>query len=814
MKHYLLQCDSKETSKVSNTLPALSKLETIHLIPEARLEPDIKVSRSVLRKLNESVDTSRLDKIEPHSIILAQGRSSIAITRDANFTPSSFLVPEMCSFYHPKLQALVFPIFEKTVRKSPPFGYMMNLFNLQVQRALSIEVFPDRKFLDPSWTILNSMDQVNIQNQIITIDLETTGLNARRDSITYFSFAADVNTGYVINWKGNEQAIINFILQNKIVGQNIKFDLIFLHENGLDLSRVDLVWDTRNGAHVINETQPSSLSFQSWIYSEMGGYDYEVKSLFKTNDDLMSSNDLGMHNLDLYKYAAYDALSTYRAYVCQKNILDQNDKLFRYFTGIVVPTVMAFAKIEKNGIMVSDSKIQKTRDSIYKDMNILGEEIRKFFDQPDCDFIRSPKKLSDLFEKHGVDTGERTPSGQMKTGAAELTQLSRSGFEIAGKIAEYKSLYSLANSFMTRRGAEKGLGQYIESNSRIYPIFNIMTAQSHRFTSSNPNLQNIPKNKIIRDAFIQTPGYYLCEFDASGLQLRIVAAQSNDPIMKKAFMNNEDLHSRTAYEMFANEYSFAEYEEALKLGNDEDKKTWATMKAGGDDAQYHRYMRLADKAKYYRQIGKCSNFSLVFNGGAHSFAIQLKAVWDANALKLFCEQNGIKQTTMEEDYIKSAQFLIKKFFNSYKGIKQWIMNRKKMTSKDYFIYSPYGARRYILENKFGCETTDAKKMKHAWNIACNTTVQSSEVCIVCLAILRILHHIETCNLKSRILGMIHDSVVVEIKIEEFAIMRKIIFDAFEYPNPEDNEVPIKGELNVADTEKGDIWGFGKVYTKR
>ena len=183
----------------------------------------------------------------------------------------------------------------------------------------------------------------------------------------------------------------------------------------------------------------------------------------------------------------------------------------------------------------------------------------------------------------------------MKVGAEQLKILSsrHTGDTAAAftNIMNFKRNSTLI-SLLSDKDSGKGLAQHVHKNGRIYPIFQVMMATSHRFKCSNPNLQNIPKDKAIRSIFQAPDGFYMAEFDAAGLQLRLVAAQSNDEVMINTFKNSDgDLHSVTARNLFAPDMSIEDF------------------KKRKGESPY----------KEMRKSAKFCNFGLVFNTTAKTF---------------------------------------------------------------------------------------------------------------------------------------------------------------------------------------------------
>jgi DNA polymerase-1 len=164
--------------------------------------------------------------------------------------------------------------------------------------------------------------------------------------------------------------------------------------------------------------------------------------------------------------------------------------------------------------------------------------------------IDSPKQLGEiLFEKLNLPGGKRLKkSGQYSTDAAVLEGLAEK-HELPRKIIEYRTRAKLKSTYID------ALPKFIQADTgRLHTTFNQTVARTGRLSSSNPNLQNIPIGDEfglrIRSAFVADPGTRLISADYSQIELRVLAHLSQDPLLIEAFTRDEDIHSRTALEIF------------------------------------------------------------------------------------------------------------------------------------------------------------------------------------------------------------------------------------------------------------------------
>ncbi len=215
---------------------------------------------------------------------------------------------------------------------------------------------------------------------------------------------------------------------------------------------------------------------------------------------------------------------------------------------IELPLASALADVELIGIRLDPSILAKMSGEFDKELTTLTREI---YDLAGGAFdINSPKQLGEiLFEKLKLPGGRRLKkSGQYSTDASVLESLAER-HELPRKIIEYRTRTKLKSTYID------ALPKYINPGTgRLHTSFNQTVARTGRLSSSNPNLQNIPIGDEfglrIRSAFVAEPGWMLISADYSQIELRVLAHMSEDPLLIEAFSRNEDIHSRTAQEIF------------------------------------------------------------------------------------------------------------------------------------------------------------------------------------------------------------------------------------------------------------------------
>ena len=245
--------------------------------------------------------------------------------------------------------------------------------------------------------------------------------------------------------------------------------------------------------------------------------------------------------------AAEDADVTWRLYKTLKPRLATEGGT-RIYERVDRPLVPVVAQMERHGIKVDRTRLAKLSEEFAGEIARLEKEIHAI---AGTEFtVGSPKQLGEiLFDTLGYKGGKKGKSGQYSTDQSVLERLSGEGAEIAGKVLEWRQLAKLKNTYTD------ALQQAINPDTgRVHTSYSLVGAQTGRLSSTEPNLQNIPiRTEIgrqIREAFVADDGNVLLAADYSQIELRLAAHMADVPTLKEAFAQGEDIHSRTAIEMF------------------------------------------------------------------------------------------------------------------------------------------------------------------------------------------------------------------------------------------------------------------------
>jgi DNA polymerase-1 len=392
---------------------------------------------------------------------------------------------------------------------------------------------------------------------IFAIDTETTSKHPTKAELVGISFSFRENQGFYIpightfpdEFKQPEKEeilrIFKPVLENpeiKKVGQNIKYDYIVLSRFGIVMQGI--AFDTMIASYLLNP----SVRGHSLDRIAMNLFGYKTISYEEVAGK--GRNQVGFQQVPIKEavnYASEDADITFMAYQhFKKEIKEQN--LSDLMEKIEIPLITVLANMEMEGIKVDKNVLKHLSNTFALELANLEKEIYSLAGE---EFnINSSQQLGTiLFEKLKLKTIKKT---KKKTGYSTdvevLTRLAET-HELPERLLRYRTLGKLKSTYVD------ALQKLINKETgRIHTSFNQTITVTGRLSSSNPNLQNIPirkkEGRKLRKAFIPEDGHTLISADYSQIELRILAHCAEDDILIEAFNNDEDIHARTALEVF------------------------------------------------------------------------------------------------------------------------------------------------------------------------------------------------------------------------------------------------------------------------
>lgn len=325
------------------------------------------------------------------------------------------------------------------------------------------------------------------------------------------------------------------------IGQNLKYELVVLDKYGLDINPVS--FDTMIAAHMIDSSRNSySLDELSKFYLE-----HQMISYKDVTGSGKSKIDFDEVELEVARdYASEDADV---AMLLSKILAPQLEEinLTDVFRNIELKFIRVLAKIEINGVKIDADKLK----DLSREFESLLKEIEKeIFSEVGYEFnLNSPLQLREvLFDTLDLPQKKLTKKGEPSTDVEVLTDLSKFHL-VPEKVLEHRTLSKLKSTYVD------SLPKLINPDTgRIHTSFNPVGSSTGRLSSSDPNLQNIPiktaQGRRIREAFVPEQGYTLLSSDYSQIELRLLAHFSKDDNLVEAFLNDSDIHNRTAAEIF------------------------------------------------------------------------------------------------------------------------------------------------------------------------------------------------------------------------------------------------------------------------
>jgi len=331
------------------------------------------------------------------------------------------------------------------------------------------------------------------------------------------------------------------------IGQNAKYDLNVLAQHGIAVAPID---DTMvmsfaldagrgeegiGGGHGMDELAQRHLGHQCIAFKEVCG----------TGKSAISFAEVQLPRAT--EYAAEDADVTWRLHALFAPRLSAEGAT-RIYQRVDRPLIPVVAAMERRGILVDREKLAGLSATFATRIAELEGEIHGLAGQPFT--VGSPKQLGEiLFDKMGLKGGKKGKSGQYSTDQSVLEKLAEEGTPMAAKVLDWRQLAKLRSTYTEALQAAIN-----PATGRVHTSYSLVGAQTGRLSSTEPNLQNIPIRtdigRRIRDCFVADAGNVLLSADYSQIELRLAAHMADVPALKEAFAEGEDIHARTAQELF------------------------------------------------------------------------------------------------------------------------------------------------------------------------------------------------------------------------------------------------------------------------
>lgn len=395
------------------------------------------------------------------------------------------------------------------------------------------------------------VDYLLLQKEIC-FDTETTDLDAMKAELVGLSFSYIEGEAYYIPVSSDQaetQEILELlrpVLENESIlkiGQNVKYDMLVLKNYGIEVKGT--LYDTMLAHYLI---EPEGKHGMDWLAQQYLYY----KPVSIT--ELIGKKGKGQGNMrdvdedEVTAYAAEDADITLRL----KGKLDpiiQSNGLKKLFDEVENPLIRVLTDMEFEGVRIDTGSLAELSVALEEESKEIEKRV---YELAGVRFnLASPKQLGEvLFEKLKLDPkAKKTKTGQYATGEEILSKMADE-HEIAQAILDHRQMVKLKSTYVD------ALPTMINSKTgRIHTTYNQFVAATGRLSSINPNLQNIPirtsRGREIRKAFVpRDENHVLLSADYSQIELRLMAAFSQDESMLEAFRNGRDIHVATAAKIF------------------------------------------------------------------------------------------------------------------------------------------------------------------------------------------------------------------------------------------------------------------------
>ena len=387
----------------------------------------------------------------------------------------------------------------------------------------------------------------------VAVDTETSSLDPHQANLIGISLSSVLGKAcYIpIGHKSEKCLDKNSVLKKlkplledpsiKKIGQNIKFDFIVFFKHGIELNSIEdtmlmsYVLDAGRNRHNMDTLAEIHLDHKTITFKDLVGSGKKEIKFSEVN--IEKAKD----------YAAEDADVTFRLYKKFKKSL-QIEKISHIYEIFEKPMIKILAFMEIEGIKIDNKflktlslKFQKKIEKIQKEVFKLS---KKEFN------IASPKQLGEIiYNDLKIANLKKTKKGSFATSASVLEDLAFKGHKFPQLVLDWRQLSKLKNTYSDT------LPEHINPiTKRVHTSFLLAATTTGRLASSDPNLQNIPiksdDGKDIRKAFIAEKDHILISADYNQIEMRILADLADVKELKKAFKNNEDIHSLTASQIF------------------------------------------------------------------------------------------------------------------------------------------------------------------------------------------------------------------------------------------------------------------------
>ncbi|PWL79518.1 MAG: hypothetical protein DBY24_06705, partial [Prevotellaceae bacterium] len=706
-----------------------------------------------IKKCKQHLD-KEIAAVQP-TYVLVLGAQALKATVDGSITELNGVMVEKDGIkYMPSYSP---GIVYRDPGKSPFVEKAMNNFKAMMEGSLEGLPELDIRLITNMRELKRAFHHLKDNNYLhLSYDIETTGLVRFEDEVNLFGFGND-QVQYIIPLgarysplKGARLAqrklirtCVNWLNRNAkaLVAGNGKFDDLFLkYHFGV---KPNITFDVVLASHILNENTPNGVKENAVL--ECNAPEWDVDKDLKTGKYKTREK-----YQEYLTYLGYDIYYEYKLYRVFHKKLKQDRALMKLFYHLYMPGIISYETVEEHGVFIYPQQFKKVRKHLESEREAIEKQLLKMA-KHEVNW-NSPAQIQKLlYEELKLPVIETTESGSPSTSEATLMQL-RDKHPIVELILKY-------------RGVNIQISHFIDGwinrmwGRRLFPNFKLHGTVTGRTSCTDPNLQQVPRDPIIRNLVGAPEGWSVVEIDYSQAELRIAAIMSGDETMKRIYQTGGDIHTHT-YEMITGE----------KVSDD-------------------KYIK-----KEQRKKAKAVNFGFVYGMGWRKF-------------KIYARDNyGVDLTD------KEAEQWRERFFQAYHFLPKWHSKQRRIVQSMGQVRSPIGRLRRLPD----IYSTDKSKKAEAERQSINSPVQGFGSDLTILGMSEIMGNAQYYDPdyvldkdKFFVIGTVHDATLFEVRndyLMEFCPRAKHILEhpkALEEVFHFDTDVPI-----VADVAVGKSWGAG------
>ena len=568
--------------------------------------------------------------------------------------------------------------------------------------------------------IRESLDKLPEQERWLSIDTETTSTAPTSATLVGIAMAWNDATPVYVPVRAPQEfksrtLALRFVIEQlgplladatlRKIGQNLKYDLIVFANHGFDVANV--AFDTMLADYLCSPGDRNH-SLDELSKRNLGHEMIPIKELIGSGKTQITIDAVDLDRVTQYAAEDTDVALRLVPILQQRLTIMQIDSVFY---DLEMPLVSVLVEMERNGIQIDPDRLQRLSGQFEQKIAGLRDQIFEYAN--DKLNLDSPKQLANLlFERLNLRVVKRTKSGP-STDVEVLQELALE-HPLPALIIEYRQASKLKSTYID------ALPKLINPiTGRVHTSFRQDVAATGRLSSTEPNLQNIPirteEGRSIRSAFIVPgPEWIFLAADYSQIELRMMAHFCNDETLTKAFLNDEDIHTAVAAQVYGCELQIVSPEQ--------------------------------------RRSAKAINFGILY--GQSPFGL-------AKALNI--------------DKGAAAEF-IDAYFANFSGVRAFMLSTLAQARRDGYVATMSGRRRYLngIRDFSKLNPNQQKTLLEPERMAVNTIIQGSAADLIKVAMIALHRRLSSSKLKAKMLLQIHDELLFEVHRDDAEELHAIV----------------------------------------